>query len=320
LNIQATTVAISGELAIPFIAAKGGASFPSYPHLQAFTGPARAFLVRAKAKGVTVVLPTDLVMSEDALPPAVKSAAADPDARDEGAEFETDTKIVTVPDLAAIIAAAAAEAEAAAGEGSAEGQPPRPTEETAAPVVTPLPGFVHDLGPDSRAALLAALSSCALVVCWGTPGAVEASPCQQGTKDLLKAIAKALPEGGAEGESSSAATVQQHTVLLGESTVEWASRVADPAGELGGAVVQYGVYSCAVRRGAAWMAGLLGGLGMGSDEGLDGEGRPLEEGRGRGLVGSAGVAQREAEDSEWPVVPRRTAKVEPAEEEEEEDD
>jgi hypothetical protein len=68
------------------------------------------------------------------------------------------------------------------------------------------------------------------------------------------------------------------------------------------------------------MAGLLGGLGMGSDEGLDGEGRPLEEGRGRGLVGSAGVAQREAEDSEWPVVPRRTAKVEPAEEEEEEDD
>jgi hypothetical protein len=199
-------------------------------------------------------------------------------------------------------------------------------------------GFVHDLGPASKEALVLAARDLntskpqgALLLLWGLPGVAEASSTQAASKELLKAILKPLPPSASASaaDSSSGTPVDQqqqqeavhvHTVLLGESTVEWAARVGDPSGELGGeqGLEQLGAASCLLRS-ASWACALLGAGGAGEGSPLPPRPRPaLPE--AQGPVGTQGVLRRESEVGEWKPVPAPQAKPEPKEEEEEEDE
>ena len=201
-------------------------------------------------------LPQDLTVSDDPVPSTVILAPADPDARDEGAEFETDLRTVAVPPVSEQVP-------------SSSSSPPTEGEEgqsgPSQPVV--VSGFVHDLGPASKEALVLAARDLntskpqgALLLLWGLPGVAEASSTQTASKELLKVVLKPLPPSASASaaDSSSGTPVDQqqqqqavhvHTVLLGESTVEWAARVGDPSGELGGeqGLEQLGAASCLLR-------------------------------------------------------------------------
>jgi len=273
-----------------------------------------------------VHLPQDLTVSDDPVPSTVILAPADPDARDEGAEFETDLRTVVVPSVSEQVPSSSSSPPTEGEEG--QSGPPQPV------VVS---GFVHDLGPASKEALVLAARDLntskpqgALLLLWGLPGVAEASSTQAASKELLKAVLKPLPASASASaaDSSSGTLVEQqqqqavhvHTVLLGESTVEWAARVGDPSGELGGeqGLEQLGAASCLLRS-ASWACALLGAGGVGEGSPLPPPPRPaLPE--AQGLVGTQGVLRRESEGREWKPVPAPQAKPEPKEEEEEEEE
>jgi len=289
-------------------------------------------------------------MSDDAMPPAIRQgmnpgivgsssgvniptpAVIDPDARDEGIEFETDMRVVMVPTSGAASSSSpsslsssadppAEGAPAISGSGSGSG---------AGAVLKPqvISGFVHDVGPDTRATTHAALGGCELVIVWGPPGSVEAGPAQAGTRELVKTLCKTPPadvSAAADADQQlppEGKSLSQHTILVGECTVEWAARICDPAGELGGeaCLVKYGRFSCCVRRGA-WLTRLLSALGDGSGTKLLSAGVAVEAlATTEALVGTAGLGKREPLEEEWAVVSVPRAKAEVGEEEEEEED
>ena len=261
-------------------------------------------------------LPQDLTVSDDAVPEGVFSAQADPEARDEGGEFETDVRVVNV------LPSEQQEQSSSSQDEGEEGQREAVT----------VHGLVHDLGPASRETLVLAVQELsvknpqgALLLVWGLPGVAEAGPTQTTSKDLMRAVLKPLPtparEGEAEAEQQQAAAGQVHTVLLGESTVEWAARVGDPTGELGGeqGLERLGAASFLLRS-SSWACALLGSGGG------EGEGSPLPPPpppalpESAGLVGTQGLLLRESEQGEWRQVPAPQPKPEPREEEEDEEE
>ena len=279
---QSAVVVVTGELAIPFLTASKPLAFSSYDNLTPFGLAAASILSRAKARGITVLLPLDGIMSDDCLLAVTKAIAektVDPDARDEGGEFETDLRTMdfSVPEPA----------EPAA---EAEGSGAQPTHAAA---VKQISGYVHDIGPLTRAAAVAAIQEAHLVLLWGTAGCCEMSSLQQGTRDIVSAAAKTLPaEGAAPGAP------KPHTVVLGGSAVEWAARLCDPTGELQGRLAQYGLVALALRR-AATLLGVLGGI------------EPA-------VLGT--VARRTSVPVEWAAVLEPVPKKEEIEEEEEEEE
>jgi len=136
----------------------------------------------------------------------------------------------------------------------------------------PLTGFAYDIGPETIAALKASLQSADLVVAWGTVGVCESGAFQAGQQCLVEfGSTKIVPEPApakvavpAKGAPPAAAPVKPaltknplRTVLLGDSCVEWFTRILDSDGELGGDLVGAGVVSYANRESTAF-AGLMG--------------------------------------------------------------
>jgi hypothetical protein len=177
----------------------------------------------------------------------------EPDARNEGADYEGEAKVFRVSDA----------------EEDGGGVDPEV-----------LAGYAYDIGPETCAALKAAVGAADLVVVWGAVGVCESSSFQAGQQCLVDcastkpqpepaaAPAKAAPIPAAGGKGApvaapAAPAVPQltknplRTVLIGDSTVEWFARMLDSDGELGGDLVGAGMVTYASRESSVF-SGLLG--------------------------------------------------------------
>ena len=160
----------------------------------------------------------------------------DPDARDEGADYEGETRVVVLPDPVAIAAAKTAEEEAAAAaahaqadaaaaaakdkakkggkkdaKGAKDQQPEEHEEHKEAPPAPEPPkkstdpegimtihGFVYDVGTATCKMIKDLAASTDLLVVWGTAGVCESSAFQAGQKALVTAASKRKPPSAAE--------------------------------------------------------------------------------------------------------------------------
>lgn len=174
----------------------------------------------------------------------------EPDARNEGADYDGEAKVFKVSD---------AEVDALGVD------------------EVKLSGHAYDIGPETCAALKAALQSTDLVVVWGTVGVCESSAFQAGQQCLVDfgstkkapeppaaaavATKAAVPAKGAPPAATPApAAITKNplrTVLVGDSTVEWFTRFLDSDGELQGDLVGAGRVSFATRESCVF-AGLMG--------------------------------------------------------------
>lgn len=309
------TLMLVGEMAVPFMGLLGHVVLPKYQGLIQSLGKAsKALVAKAQMRGVQLVLPVDAVVSEEALPEGLAATTGtkfDPEARDEGAEFEGDTTTLSLLPPAPAEEGEAAEGEAGGEEGEGEEKAEAPSVETGPTVVN---GYIYDIGVNTCKTMASEISHADFVFVWGVPGVCEVGAFQAGQRALVEAVnaiapadaAAAPAEGEGEGEEkadgdeaapepedASSAVNKPVTVLVGSSTVEWTCRMLDADGELGGDLVVAGAVSYACRR-AASMCGLLAGVPS-----------PLL---------SSGLMQRDPEEGEWTY----QIKQEPSEDEDEE--
>lgn len=246
------TIFLTGELAVAFLCLSKRYQFQRYSlQCARYHNACAALLAKARMRGCQLRWPVDMVMGDtevtatDRLKCFEKFEA---DARNEGADYEGEAKVFKVSD-------------AEVDGGGVE------------PVV--LGGYAYDLGPESCAALKAALQGADLVVVWGTAGVCESGSFQAGQQCLVECAAPkpppeptavpAKPAANTKGAAASSATPAVpaptqnplRTVLVGDATVEWFTRIVDPDGELEGDLVGAGRVSYATRESSVF-TGLMG--------------------------------------------------------------
>ena len=200
-------------------------------------------------RGCQLRWPSDMLMGDLEVTSADKMkcfAKFEADSRNEGADYEGEAKVFRVSD---------AETDAGGVE----------------PVT--LTGFAYDIGIETIAALKTALQSADLVVAWGTVGVCESGAFQAGQQCLVEfGSTKVLPEPpaapvkAAPGKGAAAPVVPAkpvltknplRTVLIGDSCVEWFTRLLDSDGELEGDLVGAGIVTYTNRESTVF-AGLMG--------------------------------------------------------------
>jgi hypothetical protein len=251
------SIYVVGELALPFLCLSKRYSFVHYSaDCAKYHSVCTALLAKARMRGCRLRWPSDMLMGDEAIKPADKLKCFlkfEPDARNEGADYDGEAKAFKVSDAETV------------GSG------------TNAVLLT---GYAYDIGPETCASLKESLQNTDLVLLWGPAGVVESSAFQAGQQVLAEfgttkvqpdapAPASARPTGKAAGNvtSNSAATTAAaaatltknplRTVLVGDSTVEWCTRLLDSDGELGGDLVAAGCVSYATRDSAV-VGALLG--------------------------------------------------------------
>ena len=294
-----STVMLVGEMALPFLSLMAHLKMPKYQELAQQLGKAaKALIAKARMRGVNIVLPVDAIVSEEKLPEDLADSTYtkfDPEARDEGADYEGDTSTVS------LMPKESENTEALEGE-----------EDLASPVEagpTLVRGYIYDIGPETCKTLSAEINTANLIFVWGVAGVCEVGPFQAGQRTLSEAlngitsppISKEQGEGGdsaeekaQEGETAAAAvnSVPKVTIVLGGATVEWCTRFLDSDGELQGDLIACGAVTYASRR-ASTICGRLAAVPS-----------PLYDN---------GLMFRESEESEWAY----QGKVEPIEEDDE---
>lgn len=192
---MADVLALTGEVAIPFIAAVRGVSFLRVKNCETHRALARHLLKKARLRGVKVVIPIDLVVGDTEISGVDRlqsEQGVDPSSRDDGAEYEGDSSILKLDVF----------------------------QETVSDV------FVYDIGPSSIRAIEEEVRSASMVLVWGTAGVCESSSFQSGQRAVVECVAAK--------EGSVTTPLHPKTLVIGESTVEWFSRIYDADGEITG--------------------------------------------------------------------------------------
>lgn len=153
-----------------------------------------------------------------------------------------------------------------------------------------LNSYVYDIGPVSTHILHEELNSTNLHFNWGLMGCSELSAFQSGQKGLVK---NSLNINNAKRIDA------LHSIVIGESSVEWWARISDPEGEAKGDVVKrHNVVFCC--RDSSALVGLLCNLRC----------VPLQQ-----------VHHRPNTSDEWDYISAaRVIEVDPEDEEEEEEE
>jgi hypothetical protein len=356
----AHTILLGGEFALPFIALNQRIMLVEYRERLAVYGAVCAHLsLKARARGCRLLLPLDLVTGDMPVSSALTQRCyevIDKDSRDDAPDYDGETKVATIgrkPAAPVAVAAPVVEDDGKSKKGGAAAKAKRKSisEETQKEADIPPPaekdpdeemnyvrGYVYDLGPAAVAVLKEEVAAADVLLVWGTVSLAEVGPFQTAHRALVAAAAKKKPAAGADdsaavgddGVAENGARAPLHTLLLGESTVEWFARVLDADGEAGGDVVGAGRVAYAMRR-SALLVGLLGAY---RSHVLDGglvRARParpvatlpdgaLEEGLALTPAQRKAAVKALMERNEWVYNWRRVGEEEEEEEEEEEDD
>lgn len=110
-------------------------------------------------------------------------------------------------------------------------------------------GYVYDIGPESTHAAIEVIRVSDVVLHWGAVGVCEHSSFQAGQRAVVEAMATKEADPPVRGP---------HALVVGESTVEWFSRISDSDGERtagDGDLVKAGIVAYAHR--TASLVGLL---------------------------------------------------------------
>jgi hypothetical protein len=226
-----TNIFIVGEVAIPFLALSGRIIFSKYTSLcQEYRDAALALVKKSRLRGVNIILPTDIIEGEELIQLSDKQKCDkyDNEARDEGGEYEGETKTtyLALPELVS-------------------GEEDKIYENII------VKGYVYDVGSETCKLLEKEIPTYSILFVWGTVGVCEISSFQSGQRSLINASVKS-----GDDEDSVNNMQPLHSIVTGHSAVEWYSRISDPTGEIGGELSKYGriSYSC---RESSFICGLL---------------------------------------------------------------
>ena len=207
-------LALTGEVAIPFISAHRGITFLRAKNCETHKLLAKQLLKKAKMRGVRVLIPTDLVVGDTEICSVDRLHSAqsiDPSSRDDGAEYNGDSSIVRLEAFHEPISDM----------------------------------FVYDIGPGSIHAIEEEVRSASMILAWGTAGVCESSSFQSGQRAVVECMAVR--------DGSTTVYPTPKTLIFGDSTVEWFSRFYDADGDLTGGdgdLVKIGVVSYMQRNSA----------------------------------------------------------------------
>ena len=247
IDCAVSSIIIAGELALPFlvIQSNGRVQFTNekyFPKFLEFSDPILHLYKKAKMRGVSLMLPADVVVSEDDMSSDTMKARSyekvDSDSRDEGLEFEGDKTTVSLIAALQNTVSESTEDESAAVANTVE-----------------IRGSVYDIGEETTQTIVSTVSESTVFLQWGTVGLCECSAFQAGQKAVTAAVAK--PAVGADTEAATPITNPPlYSIVIGDSTVEWYARFVDSDGELGGDLARAGRLSLASRASAPFL-GLL---------------------------------------------------------------
>ncbi len=230
--------------------------------------------MKARLRGVELIFPVDVLEGDELVTIEQKLLAfnkIESGARDEGADYPGETKTILLPEY----------------DGSVEN------------IRTTLNGNIYDIGPSSTIQLKSLIDCSDILFSWGPIGCVEMSSFQGGQKIL---VTSAIKKPYAEDDEPAAISANDrklplHTFVIGDSGVEWWSRMADSEGEFNGDLSSVGMVSCLCRD-SRIVSGLLS---IGAS------------------VAVKSILRREANTSEWLYHSRPPPVVEEEDDEEEED-
>lgn len=181
---------------------------------------------KSRLRGVKLILPKDLTVGDELVLPssiAKRYSRFDPEARDEGLDYEGESKILTLP-----------------------------TDEAFT-----INGYVYDIGPASVLETVKELENHHLILLWGTAGLCEVGSFQDGTKKIFDVSAK-RPWAVDPKAPPVDSLISRQVMVIGESTNEWFLRFTDPDGsETKGDLVGAGVVAFAARN-SVFFTGIMG--------------------------------------------------------------
>ena len=228
---------LGGELALAFLSASRRCVFDDKYYkffLRDYHDVCLALLKKAKMEGCRLVLPIDLVVGDQIVSDDDKVKCFQTfelDARNEGVEYEGETKVI--------------ECAAAAWDDDSNAQP------------SAVSGCAYDIGPKSCRVLQDVVAATELLLVWGLVGVCESSSFQSGQAALVTCSSSKAADSDATESSSSARRSPLQTVLIGDSTVEWYARMLDSDGELDGDLVGAGMVAYSLRN-SSILAGAMG--------------------------------------------------------------
>lgn len=235
-------VHIFGEMCLPFLVANPSFVFLRYQEHRESIELVRHIICKARVHNCRICLPEDLMVGDEPLKEGDRLKpyrSIDPDSRAEGFDYEGEVKVLSLK--------------------SPEDEK---TEPISARSLVKEPNlikeFVYDIGP-STAKKISALKDIehAILLSWGTPGLCESSNFQEGQQALVAAINLKEDAKEATDVNLSNDGLVRRSILVGESNVEWSSRLIDPDGEAEGDLVANGNVSF-VSRSSDVFARILG--------------------------------------------------------------
>jgi hypothetical protein len=234
--LQASSIILGGEVAIPFLHVQDSESgsdsaqvtFTKYPELcMQFRSSCALLSSKSRLRGVKLILPKDLTVGDEFVSPssiAKRYSRFDPEARDEGLEYEGESKILTLP----------------------------------ADEAFTVDEYVYDIGPASVLETIKELENHHLILLWGTAGLCEVGSFQDGTKKIFDISAKRPWVVDLKAPPAVDSQISRHVMVIGESTNEWFLRFTDPDGsETKGDLVGAGVVAFAARN-SVLFTGIMG--------------------------------------------------------------
>ena len=127
------------------------------------------------------------------------------------------------------------EKSAPASQAASSALPTTPTPlQVSGPEKYVIPGYVMDIGPKTCQILQDEIAACDLLLSWGVVGVCEIAAFQNGHRALVSASAKKLKSDGTLEVLPNAPRKPLHTVVIGDSNVEWWARFTDSEGERNG--------------------------------------------------------------------------------------
>lgn len=221
------TIYLAGEMALAFISLSKRLIFKKYnAELNKYTDACIAIITKAKMKGCTLILPIDLLCGEERIHIEDKMKCYNKfelDSRNEGGEYESDTKVYD-------------------------------TQESDEMKI--IDGYAYDIGPKSCQILKDILIKTELLLVWGTIGVCEISTFQNGQQVLVDHSTNKLDDNK-DNNKDNLLRNPLHTILFGDSTVEWYTRIIDSDGELNGDLVSAGIVTY-LHRDSTLLAGIMG--------------------------------------------------------------
>lgn len=225
LFFQVDEVQVAGEMAIPFIAHYYNVSFTK--HLDVcvkYATLCQNIIARARCRGSKLTFPTDIIIGDQPLLSRQKASQTIFNV------LSTKKSLIESRD------------EGYDFDGETKKYPLK------CDVFTQIDGYLYDIGEESAAYMANTIKGASLIAVWGVPGAVECSNFQLGTRKLVEAICP-----------KDVSTQPLRSLIIGDDTVEWFSRLVDPDGEMEGNLARYGRISHC-QRDSTLFAGICGGF------------------------------------------------------------